>query len=345
MIKDEDISIVVQGPILTKSAYNITDKTTQFICKRVRQLFPKSELILSTWEGSNVDNISHDVCLFNKDPGATNFIYNGHLLNNCNRLIVSTCNGVRAAKRKYVLKIRSDLFIVSKSFLTYFNKFQHFDSDCKFVKNRIIAFSLDTIKSHKTCLFSMIRPYHVSDWAYFGYKEDILNLYDIPLVKEPEFSQHFLYHYKDFFDIHPDRLWRMPPEQYVTVSFLNKHTPINFNHTVDTSHNNVEKSQRLLANNFLVLDQTQFNLISLKYVKLQLLFPALLSRTAIFYHTWLKDYYIYCQVPFSIMTIGHKIQSLWRYMWYGLFNAVLRVANHKHNFVNRLVAAWLKKVG
>lgn len=245
MIKPHDISIVVQGPVLHQPAFEGEEGITEVVCTRLRKIFPQSELILSTWEGASTGSISYDKLILSKDPGATWFNYkNYELLNNCSRLIVSTQAGIAAASGKYVLKLRSDLFVVSGSFLNYFYEYPYFDEDYKLFKNRVIAFSLYSIKAHKTCLFTMKRPYHISDWAYFGYREDLHDLYAIPLPQEPAFSHWFLKRCKPFFDIEPHRLWKMPPEQYITSSFFKKHLPLHFEHTTDLSHNNVERSER-----------------------------------------------------------------------------------------------------
>ena len=181
MIDDADISIVVQGPIIGQSSYYITEETTKLVCARLRDLFPKSEIILSVKVGSNIEGIIYDKIVFSEDPGATWFdidLENNKMLNNCNRMIVSTLAGIKSARRKYVFKVRSDLFVLSKSFLDYFNKYSHFNEQYRFVKNRIIAFSVFSIKA-ELGKFIMQRPYHISDWAYFGLKEDLLNLYVI----------------------------------------------------------------------------------------------------------------------------------------------------------------------
>lgn len=344
MIADKDISIVVQGPIIYRSAFDITEHTTRLVCQRLKKIFPDSELILSTWMGENVDGIPHDRLILNDDPGATWFNYGNHeLLNNCNRLIVSTFAGIQAATRKYVLKVRSDLLLISPAFLKYFYQYPLFDKRYKFVKNRIIAFSIYSIKGHKTCLFTMQRPFHISDWAYFGYKEDLLDLYDIPLTEEPQFSQWFLSRCKPFFDIEPHRLWKMPPEQYVTHSFLSKHMAIRLEHTVDTSNNNMAVSARVLANNFLVLDQTQFALLSLKYLNFQLLFEPMLSRTAILFSTWLHDY---CQYT-GVVPWGKKIKYIMqigiRKLLYRVANFILRIVDAKKNNIGHFVALIIKK--
>ncbi|MBA2613809.1 MAG: hypothetical protein H0U95_17740 [Bacteroidetes bacterium] len=345
MIQDGEISIVVQGPVLRESSFNITSETTRVICARLKKLFPKSELILSTWEGEDVGGILFDKLILSKDPGAIWFNYeNYNLLNNCNRLIVSTKAGIEAASNKYVFKVRSDLFLMSKSFLKYFDKFSFYDANYKHVKSRIISFSIFSIKGHKTSLFTMERPYHISDWAYFGYKEDLLDLYSIPLTQEPEFSQWFLKRCKPFFDIEPWRLWKMPPEQYVTSSFLKKHTRVQLEHTTDLSNNNVENSARLLANNFLVLDQTQFSCISLKYVTLQFLFDDLIKDSAIFYETWLKDYHKFCNVCWNVKKLGEKMQIVGRRFFYIFLNRTLTIINKKNKLIQRVLANFIHKL-
>ncbi len=344
MIKDKDISIVIQGPILGSSEINGGIEITKSVCLRARKLFPKSEIILSTWEGQNTNLLIYDKLILNKDPGGTPFNYGDHkTLNNCNRLIVSTYAGMRAASSKYIFKIRSDLFIISKSFLEYFYKFKYFDQNCKFVKNRIIAFSIYSLKSERTSSFDMARPYHISDWAYFGHKQDLLNLYNVPLVKEPEFSQWFLTRCKYFNDVYPRRLWKMSPEQYITSTFFNKFKNIKFQHSNDVTNNNVEISEKLIVNNFLVLDQTQFSLISLKHLNLQLLFDYSLRKTAIFYRTWLNDYCKFCKVPKDKQCFKYKIQSVWRLIWYIFFNLALRKIDGKQKRIQKITKFILSK--
>ncbi len=342
MIADEDISIVVQGPIIYKSAFEITDQVTQLVCQRLRKIFPKSEIILSTWEGESVKGIIYDKIIFNKDPGATWFNYDNYdLLNNCNRLIVSTLAGIKAATKKYVLKLRSDLFISSKNFLTYFEKYPLYNTEYKFVKSRIICFSLNTLHGHRNCLFTMHRPYHISDWGYFGLKDDLLNLYDIPLVQEPEFSQWFLTRCKPFHDIEPGRLWKMPPEQYITSSFLNKFFPISLQHTADTSNNNISLSSKLITNNFLILDQSQFCLISLKYLYFP--FSSTHGNEWYFFHSdWLKNYSQLIQMS-KILKIQIRIKSIYRGFIGILLIKTLRFMNLKTHAIFRLVAFIIKK--
>ena len=345
MINDTDISIVVQGPIIEESSYYITKETTKLVCARLRDLFPKSEIILSVKEGTAVAGITHDKVVFTEDPGATWFdLDDPEFTNSCNRMIVSTKAGIKAATRKYVLKIRSDLFVLSTSFLEYFYKFPHFDAEYKFVKNRIIAFCIFTVKAHKGPEFTVKRPYHIGDWAYFGYKEDMLNLYDIPLTKEPEFSQWFLHRKRDHQEIFARRLWKMPPEQYVTSCFFKKFVNINFEHNADISNGNELLSEQLIANNFLVLDQHQFALVSLKHLTLQMLFDLYTFDTSMFFHCWLNDYHKYCNPPKNIAWLAQKLQIWQQSFYYKIINRTLRILNKKYYLYSWHVAQKIKKL-
>lgn len=343
MIESKEISIVVQGPVLTHSIYGITNKLTLLICLRLKKLFPESELILSTWKGENTEGIPYDKLILSEDPGATWFNYNDRkILNNCNRLITSTFAGIKAATKKYVFKVRSDLFLVNKKFLKYFDKFDLYNEEFKFVKSRILAFSLNTLYGHRTKLFKMHRPFHISDWAYFGYKSDLLNLYDIPLVEEPQFSQWFLQRCKPFFDIEPERLWKMPPEQYVTSSFLKKYIPLKLEHTVDISNNNRKLSSQLLTNNFLILDQTQFFLISLKY--LYFVFSSDKGfEWYIFHSDWLKNFCEQIKTTSFVKKIQYKLKILGREIFYKPLNLIiLRKLNGKNHRLCRIIALMIK---
>ncbi|AUH74278.1 WavE lipopolysaccharide synthesis family protein [Legionella sainthelensi] len=342
MISDKDISIVVQGPILTHSKYNLKANTTQLVCLRLKELFPQSELILSTWEGENVDNIPYDKLIFNKDPGATWFNYNEpKLYNNCNRMITSTLSGIQSASRKYILKVRSDLFIVSKNFLNYFDRYALYNDEYKFVKSRIIAFSMWSIQGHKTCHFTMPKPFHISDWAYFGFKEDLMSLYDVPLIEEPDFSQWFLTRCKSFHDIAPEVLWKMPPEQHITSSFFKKYIPLQFEHTADDSHENMKISSQLIMNNFLILDQTQFFLISLKHFCFQ--FSRANYEWFIYHNTWLKNYHLFITKHHFLAKLKYKIFASIRNVGLFFLYKVLFFLNKYTQFINRSTAYLIKR--
>ena len=114
-INTEDISVVVQGAV---------DKENTPLClKSIRKYLPGSEIILSTWKGTNIESLDYDKVMLNSDPGGYKDRYVHTFTNNTLRQLVSTKNGLRRATRKYIIKMRSDLILRSNSFLTYFEKF------------------------------------------------------------------------------------------------------------------------------------------------------------------------------------------------------------------------------
>ena len=62
MIDSKDISVVIQGaidPIETKKCIS-----------SIKQYLPGAEIILSTWENSNLEGLEYDHLVLSKDPGA-----------------------------------------------------------------------------------------------------------------------------------------------------------------------------------------------------------------------------------------------------------------------------------
>ena len=97
MINSNEISVVVQGAI---------DKENTPKClKSIRKVFPQAEIILSTWEGANVEGLDYDEVIFNKDPGGVKDPFVPTFTNNLLRQMVSTKSGVKKAGRKQLFPI------------------------------------------------------------------------------------------------------------------------------------------------------------------------------------------------------------------------------------------------
>lgn len=240
MIKHEDISVVVQGaivPILTK--LNL---------QHIRKFLPRSKIILSTWEGSNLDGLDFDELVLNKDPGGFSHNYcDGVKVNNVNRLIVSSLNGIKTANSRYVFKIRSDFLLQGNSFLRFFDLFKFVESDFALFKHKILACSYFTRDPSKSNL-----AYHPSDIAFFGFKTDLFDLFDIDLMTE---SDEF------FFEKNGYRERRYAPEQFVFISFLEKRNrKVLCNNSKVIDKYQIVETERYLASNFVLLDWRQFNL-------------------------------------------------------------------------------------
>lgn len=249
----EDISVVVQGALCCH---------TPAVLNSIRQWLPKAEIILSTWQGAEVGGLDFDLLLLNEDPGGCITSDSG-TMQNLNRQLLSTKNGIKAASRRFVLKLRSDTSLIGDSFLDYWGSFPKREKPYSLFSERIL-----------TCSFYTRPPrwkkqaylYHPSDWCSFGTKEDMLLLWDLPLVSEPDFSQYFkedctLNHSKN-------KNWtRFFPEQYFFIASLEQ----NGFQTRVSSHRDYDeelatRSQHFLMNNFIILDYgKQFSISCAKY--------------------------------------------------------------------------------
>ena len=91
-IADKDITFVVQGPVQASKVRKQLAGITEQCLRSIRDHFPESKIILSTWKGQPHQGLDYDLVLELDDPGP-NFIYHGDeriQLNN-NRQLHSSC--------------------------------------------------------------------------------------------------------------------------------------------------------------------------------------------------------------------------------------------------------------
>ena len=265
-IDTKDISVVVQGGI---------DSSTTSIClSRIRKYLPESEIILSTWEGSNLDGLEYDKLILNHDPGAGICDPIDGRKNNTNRQIQSTYNGIKQVNRRYTLKIRSDVLLESNGFVRYFGKFNK-DYVCKgsypLFKNRILIPCVWTREKATNDGKVMWQPYHISDWMMFGLTEDVLTLFDIPFQSEYDACYYFLVNCRKQFDAFDNGAcqhnWRYTPEQYILYNCIKKKYPEfpNFDHKLDYTSTHMELYHKILVENFIVINKEMWSFSSEKH--------------------------------------------------------------------------------
>jgi hypothetical protein len=166
----------------------------------LRAVFPKAQLIVSTWIGSDVQGLDADDILLNTDPGPLE-----HPLqrpNNVNRMVLSTANGLKLANRPFCLKTRSDVVFRSDSLI---HRELSLAADNLSIQRRIWIASIGTAR-----IDTYLRPFHAGDMIQYGLTEDLRRLWNIPNFSWDEV---FL----------PDlnmALPRMCPEQAVFISYL-----------------------------------------------------------------------------------------------------------------------------
>lgn len=102
----KDVSVVIQG---------MPSSETLGYIKKVRNLFPDAELILSAWIGVEKNFAAGliDKLVLNEDPGAVPWLFCKEKVtyNNVNRQIVSTVSGIKASTRPFVIKLRTDFVL------------------------------------------------------------------------------------------------------------------------------------------------------------------------------------------------------------------------------------------
>ena len=262
MINKKDITFVVQGPIGTD------EFSTKKALQSIREYFPSSQIILSTWEGSNIDELTFDEVIFNKDPGPlTYFLYNSRsndkleLKNNMNRQIVSTLNGLKKTTTPYAVKFRSDFILTNDKFLSIYEKYNHIldkqDQGWGLFSERVLMTHLYTINPRRCDL-----PHHPTDCFHFGLTDDLLNLWDIPFYDEKDttyFTEESLRN--------KTKSWasqRYTSEQFLWLSFLDKNN-IKYrkpNTSFDINEEITRETELSLINNTIIYDGLKMGLHS-----------------------------------------------------------------------------------
>jgi hypothetical protein len=269
-----EVSVVVQGP---------AGPHLQDVLGSVRRFLPAAELVLSTWRGTGGEAADVDVLVESDDPGSVPYWPGNPRPVNTNRLLRSTREGVRAAQRPHVLKLRSDTPLTGSGFLDWWGAHPRRSADLVVFRRRVLTISVATRPaSMDNHLF------HPSDCVQFGLREDLLHLWSTPEVDEVANTGHWL----------PGGAGAGAPpvgpplahwnEQVVWLSALRR-----AGHEVDYPFYRYLRpglaalSERALVNNFLVLDEWQFGVA---LAKLQAEVRVCRLSEYLSYEDWLRVY-------------------------------------------------------
>lgn len=250
-VRDNQISLVFQGPVLN------TGIRLKEIIHAARAAMPHAEIILSTWEGTDVSDVCADQVVFSKDPGPVSVEPTTGKANNVIRQAVSTFAGVDAAKREYVAKIRTD-FLISADALpigVYLQK----------DKRRLFSRPVTVIgEATKSAIISGI-PYHPSDFFSFGMKEDMLLLWD---YKRPSNVANFgekISFFEKMKNIGYAGIYsRYAPEQELVLSLLDRTEKSILHRKLENFSSDVKEilydADQLMIENFRVVSSDQIKL-------------------------------------------------------------------------------------
>lgn len=255
MIDYRGISVVVQGPIERTTEKNVTG----MVCESIRKTLPGAEIILSTWEGNDTQGLEFDKVIFNNNITA-NRIYmpwsDDDKLYTINHQLITTLGGIKESTRKYILKLRSDTQLTDDGFIRFYEKYNEYPKDenidWKVFSHRIVCLPTYNVK-RKNGL-----PFNICDWVFFGKHEDLLDLFDVPLV--------------DTFNLkvrHGEKYPRIEDnfgaEQIIWIECLSKHRSIQIKNAIDKSGSIIDDFEKSLANNFIPISAKLFGVFNIKY--------------------------------------------------------------------------------
>lgn len=228
----------------------------------IQKVLPGAEIVFSTWEGADLSGISADHIIQSADPGAVPFEIGSAKPNNINRMLISTQKGLQAATRPYVLKLRSDMMPTSDRFIGLWQKLAKRPKHWPLFNRAVLAYPVYSLMFEDNER-RMPKPFHISDWAFFGQASDVKALFAVPLVSEPGYSRYFDTHSHPAFDTAPLVRWQYSPEQYLFYSALKIKFPDMppLDHKRDYNQANIDASMSALFSNFVFLDPDQWGLL------------------------------------------------------------------------------------
>lgn len=237
MVDYNDISVVISGPVFSSKENGRNKGWTAYACESVRKVLPGAEIVLSTWEGTDCSALDYDILVLSQDPGPNK--------DNVNRQICSRLAGIRKATRNFLVAMRSESVIVNTNFLNYFCQYQlHGGNDNKILSERVIIPASMPVRAGEL--------FHMGDWYYFGRKEDLLELWDLPYCNDELINKE-----KDdiYYNAH----------RYLITAFVKKYRDLQFEKRKDINNANKNLYEQILVENFVIIGLYDYGIQSLKY--------------------------------------------------------------------------------
>lgn len=251
--------MVVQGPVIGHPDGSPEEQLTYRALVSARTMWPQCELILSTWKGAETSHLPCDHLVISDDPGGIPF-NDGDLknrINNINRQIVSTRQGLARATRRFAVKLRSDCRLLRSPDLGLLSTGQRHAPSC-LLRQRVITLNLYT-------RHPLRRPVlcHLSDLFQIGLLADLRTIWSAPLVEEPAFTRAVDPLRRPAIRPYPehDFLMRCSTEQYLVEQLIRQRRPRFFiKHQAAGGPCALFLWLRVLANNFRLLTPAEAGL-------------------------------------------------------------------------------------
>ena len=255
-INNSDITFVLQGPVCGMPGRPHDQNITCDSIASIRKYFPSSRIIVSTWVNQPTAHLDYDRLVVSEDPGPTVVGYGktarNPKINNVNRQIVSTLNGLRRVETKYAVKVRSDIVFNSDVFKIFFEKYPARDSRYVISKKRIVGSSCYAREYY----LGLPIAFHPSDFFFFGLLDDLILLWDVPLIEDYKFRR--LYFGKSQSIGFPGD--SLVPEQIIFLSFVNKIKSMSISHFLGGGRREQDFSKRVIVNNIVTIESEKLGL-------------------------------------------------------------------------------------
>jgi hypothetical protein len=264
-VKNEDITVVVQGPVQSLPERPQDEGITRRCLSSVREHLPGSRIILSTWPDQDLDGLVYDELVINDDPGPNIIGYardGAPRKENTNRQIVCTVGGLKRVGTRYAMKLRADNYLTGSGFKDLQTRYPARAGDWRLLKERVVVTNTLARKFYRGRRVA----FFLSDFFAFGLTEDVLDIWDLPLLDDYPFDPALtgaLQHRGA-----PART--VDVDQELAERFINKHVdpPLILANVFDTSGSKVRDSDLFFANNFVVAEPGQIGLgLPLKFTQ------------------------------------------------------------------------------
>jgi hypothetical protein len=251
-----DISVIVQGPLVHGPENKSDAAVTRAVLASVREHLPGAELVLSTWEGSEITGLDFDQLVTSKDPGALgerNQLFAANLI----RQIVSSENGLARGKGTFALKLRTDTLLTSDRFIHLWQERHALGLCANLFQSKVLVSTVSTPRPLRCA-----RPYWVSDFLSFGRMEDLRNLRnlwssDFSKVTVDDYLPHIANSKSGNERVFNDLTRPLTPEQILVINLLTRHGKIvRLRKCGSINPFELLRSERVIASHFIPVDPT-----------------------------------------------------------------------------------------
>lgn len=247
-IAPEKISVVIQGPLYRALAPRRGILST---IASIREHLPGAEIIVSTWDREDTSDLEGCIVIRSEEP--SDFIDSAGNRINTNRQILSTLAGISASNREYILKFRSDHCLTGKTLASVGFYEERITSSGRFFCTPI---TLTNLFIRNPARVPML--FHLSDLVQFGRREDMMDLWNQPLLSETQILNPDGPRRNPFGNFIGFSNLRETPEQSLALGWLKRHgVPVQINHVCEVNSKLLLLWEQTLADNFRILDWRQ----------------------------------------------------------------------------------------